>query len=230
MENCVVFVVDDDPGQLKAVSRTLAGRSWEVRAFGSPEAFLDAFDPGVPGCILLDLRMPGVDGLAVQERLAAMGSKTPVIFVTAYGDVPSAVSAMRSGAVDFLEKPFSTDQLLGRIEHAIEQDQKRRRTAEERALVEKRLALLTPREREVLDHVLAGEPNKRIAATLGIAQRTVEVHRRHIMRKMQADTGIQLARIVLTRRTRNPIPKGHPGSTRDPNRDRDNDHSGHAPR
>ncbi len=200
MEEATVFLVDDDPSSLKALHRTISAAGWNVRSFSSPESFLDVYDPDTPGCIVLDVRMPEVNGLAVQERLAGRGSLTPIIFITAYGDVPRAVEAMRGGAIDFLEKPLSTERLLKRIEDAVEQDAISRRANAEQSEVERRLALLTPREREVLDLVLAGKLNKQIAAELQIAQRTVEVHRHQIMKKMQAETGIHLAKMILSAR------------------------------
>ncbi len=197
MKDSVVFVVDDDVATLKALTRTLASAGWEVRSFYTPESFLDTFDTDTPGCIVLDLRMPGLTGLDVQERLAERGSRTPIIFVTAYADVSAAVVAMKAGAVEFMQKPISTRELLDRVRQAVQRDTLDRRAAAESRETKHRLALLTPREHEVLELILNGKLNKQIAAELGIAVRTVEVHRQHIMGKMRAETGIELARLVL---------------------------------
>jgi FixJ family two-component response regulator len=201
MRKPVVFVIDDDEATLKALTRTISSAGWDVESFSSPQSFLDVYDSDTPGCIVLDLRMPKIGGLAVQQRLAERGSRTPIIFITAYADVSAAVRAMKGGAIDFLEKPFSSEQILRRIEQAIAWDADARRGRAEQREVERRLALLTPREREVLDLILAGKLNKQIAGLLGIAQRTVEVHRQQIMKKMQAQTGIDLARMVLSARS-----------------------------
>ena len=200
----VVFVVDDDASSLKAVSSTISAADWNVRSFSAPETFLDAYDADQPGCIVLDVRMPVLGGLAVQERLAERGSHTPIVFISAYSDVPAVVAAMKGGAIDFLEKPFTSANLLEQVAKAVQKDADQRRARAEQLDVERRLALLTRREMEVLELVLAAKLNKQIAAELGIAQRTVEVHRRQIMRKMKADTGIHLARIVLSARKEGP--------------------------
>ena len=200
----VVFVVDDDASSLKAVTSTISAADWNVRSFSAPETFLDAYDADQPGCIVLDVRMPVLGGLAVQERLAERGSHTPIVFISAYSDVPAVVAAMKGGAIDFLEKPFTSAHLLEQVGKAVQKDADQRRARAEQLDVERRLALLTRREMEVLELVLAAKLNKQIAAELGIAQRTVEVHRRQIMRKMKADTGIHLARIVLSARKEAP--------------------------
>ncbi len=200
----VVFVVDDDASTLKALTSTIAAAGWNVRSFSTPESFLDGHDPDQPGCIVLDVRLPVISGLAVQERLAERGSRTPIVFISAYSDVPAVVAAMKGGAIDFLEKPFSSAHLLEQVAKAVEKDATLRRARAEQLDVERRLALLTRREMEVLELVLAAKLNKQIAAELGIAQRTVEVHRRQIMRKMKAETGIHLARIVLSARKEGP--------------------------
>jgi len=201
MQKSVVFVIDDDEATLKALTRTISAAGWTVRSFSSPQSFLEVYDIETAGCIVLDLRMPQINGLAVQERLADRSSRTPIIFITAYADVSAAVRAMKGGAIDFLEKPFSSEQILRRIEQAVEWDSSARRGRAEQREVESRLALLTPRERQVLELILAGRLNKQIAGLLGIAQRTVEVHRQQIMKKMQAETGVDLARMVLSVRS-----------------------------
>lgn len=200
MREPAVFVIDDDQAALKALTRTISAAGWRVESFDSPETFLESYDSERPGCIVLDLRMPETSGLTVQGRLAERGSHTPIIFITGFADVSAAVTAMKGGAVDFLEKPFSSQQLLSRIEQAVQEDAARRSVRAEQLEVEQRLARLTPREHEVLELILAGRLNKQIAAQLQIAQRTVEVHRSQIMKKMQAETGTHLVRMVLTAR------------------------------
>jgi RNA polymerase sigma factor (sigma-70 family) len=195
-----IFVVDDDRSTLKVVTRTISSAGWNVRSFSSPQAFLDAYGSCLPGCIVLDLRMPGMTGLVVQERLALAGFHSPIIFITAFAEVSTAVAAMKGGAIDYLEKPFSSQQLLGRIEEAVQRDRELRRRRAEQLEIERRLSCLTPRERQVLELLLAGKLNREIAEELRIARRTVEVHRCNVMKKMRATTAIDLARIVMSAR------------------------------
>ena len=192
----IVYVVDDDLSVQRVLERTLTSAGWRVRMYESGPAFLDAFDPDRPGCLILDLRMPRMNGLTVQEKLMAMGSTLPIIFLTAFGDVPTAVQAMQAGAVDFLEKPFSNQQLLRLVEQALEQDARLRAQRQRRAEREARLAHLTPREREVLDLIVAGDTNKEIAAQLGIGLRTVEMHRQQVMRKLGARSAVDLMHLL----------------------------------
>jgi two-component system, LuxR family, response regulator FixJ len=192
----IVYVVDDDLSVQRVLERTLTSAGWRVRMYESGPAFLDAFDPNRPGCLILDLRMPRMNGLTVQEKLMAMGSTLPIIFLTAFGDVPTAVQAIQAGAVDFLEKPFSNQQLLRLVEQALEQDAQLRAHRQRRAEREARLAHLTPREREVLDRVVAGDTNKEIAAQLGIGLRTVEMHRQQVMRKLGARSAVDLMHLL----------------------------------
>jgi len=192
----IVYVVDDDPSVQRVLERTLTSAGWRVQMYESGPEFLDAFDPDRPGCLILDLRMPRMNGLTVQEKLMAMGSTLPIIFLTAFGDVPTAVQAMQAGAVDFLEKPFSNQQLLRRIEQALEQDTQLRAQCQRRAAREVRLAHLTPREREVLDLIVAGDTNKEIAAQLNIGLRTVEMHRQQVMRKLGARSAVDLMHLL----------------------------------
>jgi two-component system, LuxR family, response regulator FixJ len=192
----IVYVVDDDLSVQRVLERTLTSAGWRVRMYESGPAFLDAFDPNRPGCLILDLRMPRMNGLTVQEKLMAMGSTLPIIFLTAFGDVPTAVQAIQSGAVDFLEKPFSNQQLLRLVEQALEQDAQLRAQRQRRAEREARLAHLTPREREVLNLVVAGDTNKEIAAQLGIGLRTVEMHRQQVMRKLGARSAVDLMHLL----------------------------------
>ena len=192
----IVYVVDDDLSVQRVLERILTSAGWRVQMYESGPAFLDAFDPDRPGCLILDLRMPRMNGLTVQEKLMAMGSTLPIIFLTAFGDVPTAVQAIQAGAVDFLEKPFSNQQLLRLVEQALEQDARLRAQRQRRAEREARLAHLTPREREVLDRVVAGDTNKEIAAQLGIGLRTVEMHRQQVMRKLGARSAVDLMHLL----------------------------------
>ena len=192
-----VFLVDDDPEMLKAITRTVASAGWPVQTYLSGEAFLHAYDPTQAGCVVLDLRMPRVSGLRVQETLTAQNAYIPLIFITGYGEVAVAVQAMQAGALDFLEKPFSEQMLLACIERAMARDAQMRQVQARRTTFAARLARLTPREREVLDLVLAGRLNKEIALRLAISQRTVEIHRRRIMQKLHAESAVDLARQVF---------------------------------
>jgi FixJ family two-component response regulator len=192
----IVYVVDDDPSVQRVLERTLTSAGWRVQMYESGLAFLDAFDPAQSGCLILDLRMPRMNGLTVQEKLMARGSTLPIIFLTAFGDIPTAVQAIQAGAVDFLEKPFSNQQLLRLVEQALEQDAQLRAQRQRRAERAIRLAHLTPREREVLDLVVAGDTNKEIAAQLDIGLRTVEMHRQQVMRKLGARSAVDLMHLL----------------------------------
>jgi FixJ family two-component response regulator len=191
-----VFLVDDDPGVLKALSRLLRAKGYEVRPFTSPREFLAQHDADVPGCAVLDLAMPGLDGLALQRALTSGGSHRPVIFITGRGDIPTSVRAMRAGAVDFLTKPVSDRDLLGAIVRAEVQDAEMRRSRAELASIEARMVTLTPREREVLTHVVAGRLNKQIAGDLGTVEKTIKVHRSRMMEKLGVRTVADLVRLA----------------------------------
>jgi FixJ family two-component response regulator len=180
----VVWLVDDDAGVLRGLQRLLASEGFETRAYADATAFLAAHDAAQPGCAVVDVGLPGVDGLALQERLAAEGRRCPVIFLTGRGTIPDAVQAMRGGAVDFLTKPVEAEALLGAIRAALARDAGARARAEADSLVRDRLGSLTPREREVLDEVVAGLLNKQIANRLGAAEKTIKVHRARVMHKM----------------------------------------------
>ena len=190
-----VFVVDDDPSVLKGLSRLLRSVGWQAATYGSPEEFLRQFDPAVPGCLVLDVAMPGVDGLELQRRLADAGCPLPIVFITGHGDIPTSVRAMRAGALNFLAKPVNDDELLGAVGEAVETDRVARRAQRDMALVRERLATLTPREREVFDQVVAGKLNKQIAGDLGTVEKTIKVHRAHVMEKMGARSLAELARM-----------------------------------
>ena len=164
-----VFLVDDDPGVLKGMSRLLRARGYDVRSYASPQAFLAGHDSAVPGCAVLDVAMPGLDGLALQQALADSGVHRPVIFLTGKGDIPTSVRAMKAGAIDFLTKPVSDEVLVEAIARAKNKDAEARERHAELAAIRAKLAILTPREREVLGHVVAGRLNKQIAGDLGTA-------------------------------------------------------------
>jgi FixJ family two-component response regulator len=191
-----VFVVDDDPAVLKAIARLLTASGRQVQAYASPLEFLERHDRSAPGCLVLDLAMPGRNGLELQRALAAEGDERAVVFITGQGDIPTSVEAMKAGAVDFLTKPFDAERLLAAVDAAIEKDALARRARSERRTIEQRLATLTLRERQVLEHVVAGRLNKHIAADLGTVEKTVKVHRGRLMRKMGAVSLIELVRMA----------------------------------
>jgi two-component system response regulator FixJ len=192
-----VFIVDDDEAMRDALDTLIRSVGMSTSLHASAAEFLAAYDPEQPGCLVLDVRMPGMSGLDLQDALAEQGIELPVIIITGHGDIPMAVQAMRAGAVDFLEKPFREQELLHRIHQAIEQDTRTRRDRAGKAEITARLASLTPREGQVLDLVVAGKPNKAIAGELGLSHKTVEFHRAKIMEKMRADSVAELVRMVL---------------------------------
>ncbi len=196
-----VFVVDDDRATRDALDVLFKSVRMKVRAYASAEAFLANYDAVQPGCLVLDVRMPGIDGLQLQEKLAARQIDIPIIFLTAYGDVPTAVQAMKQGAVDFMTKPPHGHALLDAVKGAIKRDTESRRRRAKNASARARLATLGTREREVLDLVLTGKHNKAIAAELGLSHKTIEFHRAKIMEKMQAGSVAGLVRTALTATT-----------------------------
>lgn len=189
-----VHLVDDDAQILRALSRVLAGAGYEVQTFADAETFLDQHDPSRPGCAVVDLSLPGKDGFVVQAELGACGR--PVIFLTGRGDIPASVRAMKGGALDFLQKPVDIEILLAAVAEARRLDDARRKDFRERQDFEARIAKLTPREREVLDHVVTGRLNKQIAASLGIVEKTIKVHRGRMMKKLGVRTVADLVRTV----------------------------------
>lgn len=196
-----IYVIDDDEAMRDSLAWLLESHGHRVRTFGSSERFLDAYNDDFAGCLLLDIRMPGMSGLELQERLAAAAVSLPVIFITAHGDVPMAVQALKRGAADFLEKPFNDFDLLRLVNDCLERDVRHRKTARERARAISQLAQLTPREREVMDLVVAGKSNKLIARELDISIKTVEAHRARVMGKMGADSVAALVRLVSEARS-----------------------------
>jgi two-component system response regulator FixJ len=198
MEKSNVYIVDDDDGVRDSLQILLESSGHAVRGFASPQEFLDAVGSIDFGCILVDLQMPGMDGLELQHRLRALNVKLPVIVVTAHGDIATAVEAMRSGAIDFVEKPFSDDAILTSIKLALADRPKPNAEDQVRAAILERLKILSPREREVLDGMVAGHPNKIIAFNLSLSPRTVEIHRARVMDKMQARSLSELVRLAIT--------------------------------
>ncbi len=191
-----VFLVDDDAGVLKALSRLLQIRGYEIQAFTSPQAFLTSHDATVPGCAVLDVSMPGLDGLELQQALTAERSQRPVIFLTGKGDIPTSVRAMRAGAVDFLTKPVGDDDLLAAIARAERKDAETRSALADLHSINARFANLTPREHEVMTHVIAGRLNKQIAGDLGTVEKTVKVHRGRVMSKLGVRSVADLVRLA----------------------------------
>ena len=196
MDKFTVYLVDDDAGVLKALSRLLRAKGYEVKPYSSPQEFLEQHDPAVPGCAVLDVSMPGLDGLELQQALTAGGSHRPVVFITGKGDVPTSVRAMKAGAIDFLTKPTKDTDLLEAVRRAEERDAEARRRLSELEVVQAKLKTLTPREREVLIHVVAGRLNKQIAADLGTVEKTIKVHRSRMMEKMGLRTVADLVRMA----------------------------------
>lgn len=197
VENGHVFIVDDDPSVRKGLARLLQSYGLDVEVFPSARAFLKAHStPQVPSCIVLDVRMPELDGLELQRQLASHEVCTPVVFISGHGDVPTSVRAMKEGAVDFLSKPVDEQDLLDAIRRALAKDEDRRAGQSEKENALERVRDLTPRELEVLRHVIAGRLNKQIAYALGIAEKTVKVHRGRVMEKMAADSVVDLVRLA----------------------------------
>jgi two-component system, LuxR family, response regulator DctR len=195
-----VHVVDDDDAIRDALSWLLRSRGVPARSWPSAEAFLAEYTDEMRGCLVLDVRMDGMSGVELFEQLVARGNRMPVIFLTGHGDVPLAVAALKKGAFDFVEKPFNDNDLVDRIVAAIRHGEAVREQARSAASVAARLAELTPRERQVMERVLAGDYNKTIADALGIAVRTVEVHRARIFEKMGVRSAVELAQLLAAKR------------------------------
>lgn len=191
-----VFMVDDDPDVLKGLARVLRSAGLDVATFSSPQLFLEQHNPHAPGCLVLDVAMPDLNGLELQGALKVKGSTIPIIFLTGHGDIPMSVRAMKSGAVDFLTKPVHDEDLLRAVNYAFEKDRIERRSRAELDDIEQRLATLTPREREVLTHVVTGQLNKQIANDLGTVEKTIKVHRARVMEKMKVNSVAELVRLT----------------------------------
>jgi RNA polymerase sigma factor (sigma-70 family) len=193
-----VFIVDDDPAIRIGMQALMESVNIEHKIFASADEFLQGEEDHRAGCLVLDIRMPGLGGLELQEELISRGNTLPIIFVTGHGDVPMAVDAMQKGAVDFIQKPFRDQELLDRIREALLTDKERREEFEQHAEVESRLQKLTKREHEVFDLVVTGKPNKVIAYELDVSQRTVEIHRARVMEKMEARSLAALVRMHMS--------------------------------
>jgi FixJ family two-component response regulator len=192
-----VFIVDDDPLVRSLIAALVTAAGLEAESFAAAQDFLAEFDPARPGCLVCDVSMPGMSGLELQQQLNQRGAPLAVIFITAKGDVPTAVSAMQQGAYDYLLKPFSDAVLIDCVRRALLRDRETRRSISEIAEIRERRARLTEREREVLGYLIHGAPNKTIAYELGIAQRTIELHRSNVLNKMGARSIAQLVRMVM---------------------------------
>ena len=197
MTDTTVFVIDDDEAVRGALALLLRSVGLQAMSFAAADAFLAAFEPEWSGCIVLDIRMPGMSGLELHETLLKRGCLLPVIFITGHGDVPMAVRAMKTGAFDFIEKPFNDQDLLDRIHRALSFEADQRGRNQLRGEVQERLQSLTPREKEIMDRIVDGQANKVIAMDLGLSERTVELHRAHVMNKMQAASVAELVRLAL---------------------------------
>lgn len=190
-----VFIVDDDASVLKAVARLLRSAGFKTALFSSAQQFLDEHDSNASGCLLLDVAMPKMNGLALQQILATQNSELPIIFLTGHGDIPMSVQAIKRGAVDFLTKPVNDSDLILAIQNAINSNQIARQTRSKLSELQQRFATLTPREHEVLSHVVAGKKNKQIALNLGTVEKTIKVHRAHLMAKLKVQSLAELVKI-----------------------------------
>jgi FixJ family two-component response regulator len=189
--------VDDDEAVRSSTKLLLKSVGLPALTYSSAQEFLDNYDPLQPGCVVLDVRMPLMSGLELQQLLNIRGAIIPVIFITGHGDIPMAVEAMQHGAFDFLQKPFRDQDLLDRVQRALEKDRVNRLQLREKTRIQERRDSLTPREREILELMTRGKPNKVMAADLGVSQRTVEIHRARVMEKMGASSLAQLVRMVM---------------------------------
>jgi FixJ family two-component response regulator len=193
-----IYVVDDDEGMRRVLDTLLRTVGYKTAIFSRPSEFLSHFDPEGHSCVVLDIRMPEMSGLEVQQQLNIRGCLLPVIFISGHGDVPMAVQAMKEGAFEFIQKPFRDQELLDRINHALKHDAENRSNAARRSEVQQRMESLTPREKQVMDSIVNGSANKVIAIDLGLSERTVEIHRAKVMEKMGARSVAHLVKLHLT--------------------------------
>jgi RNA polymerase sigma factor (sigma-70 family) len=200
-----VFVVDDDPAMRESLSWLLQSAGLTVESFDSAETYLANRDPRRPGCLLLDLKLPGKNGLELQTQLASANLNVPIIFLTGYAEVSTAVRALKGGAFDFLEKPFRDEILLDCVKRALERDRRNRQALQQITTVTSKLERLSRREREVMELMVQGKPTKEIASDLGLSPKTVEVHRGRVMRKMEVRALPQLVREVMEARRARPL-------------------------
>jgi FixJ family two-component response regulator len=191
-----VFIVDDDEAVRDGLCEIMKAVDHTVKTFASAQEFLDSYEPSQPGCLVLDVRMPGMSGLKLQQELLARDCHLPIIFVSGHGDIPMAAEAFKKGAIDFIEKPVRAQALLDRVDEALEKDCRFVQRQAQREEIKAMLALLTSRERQVLDLVRAGKLSKIIAGELGISQKTVDVHRSHVMEKMKVESVAELITLV----------------------------------
>lgn len=194
--NQTVFLVDDEPDVRASLSMLIRSIGLTPECYETPKAYLDAYDPERPGCLILDMRMPGMSGLQLQEKLSAMGLHPPIIMISGHGEIPNAVQAVQQGAVDFLQKPISDQLLLDRIQQALQMDVENRKNYNISTEAQSRYDRLTRRERQVLTGVIAGKLNKTIAGELDVSTRTIEIHRANLMEKMQAKSLSALVQMV----------------------------------
>ncbi len=192
-----VYVVDDDPAVRRSLEWLVRSQGYNVEVYASAQEFLDLYDPAQPGCLVADVRMPGMSGLELQRELQARDVPLPVIIISAHGEIPMAVRAVKDGALDFIPKPLSRQHLLERIKEAVEKDQNARRERAKRTDASDRISLLTPRQRQVMELVVRGLPSKVIAADLGISQKTVAIHRAQIMTRTGAQSLAELVQLVI---------------------------------
>jgi len=197
-KNQTVYVVEDDEAVRDSLQLMLRSAGLSVATYGNANDFLDDWNESMAGCIVLDIRMPGMDGMELQKHLNERHSLLPIIFVTGHGDVPMAVEAMKHGAVEFIQKPYREEELLDKIQRALEKDADQRESLNRRQEIVRRIETLTPREREIMDRMIAGQANKVIAIELDISQRTVEIHRSRVMHKMGTHSLAHLVRMVLS--------------------------------
>lgn len=196
-ENPIIYIVDDNDDVRETLELLFESVDLCAESFGSAGEFLDAYPMGQSGCLIADVRMPEMSGLELQEEMVKRSIDLPVIIITGYGDVEMAVNAMKAGAADFIEKPYKEQDLLDRVHKAINQSAQKRQESSEEQMARERLAQLTPRERQVLEFIVDGEPNKRIAYHLGLSEKTIEFHRANIMRKLEAKSLAELVRITI---------------------------------
>ncbi len=197
VDDPIVYVVDDDEAMSSAIESLLQSVSLPTRCFASATEFLEAYKPGVPGCVVLDVRLPGMSGLDLQDVMAERGETLPLIFITGHGDIPMTTRAMVGGAFQFIQKPFNNQTFLEYVHHAVAKSVEDLRSAQRRQAVLDRVGSLTDRENEILRLLVEGAPNKVMAKTLGISERTVEVHRAHVMEKMQVRSVAELIREIV---------------------------------
>ncbi|HQQ63830.1 MAG TPA: response regulator FixJ [Pseudomonadales bacterium] len=199
-QEATVFVVDDDDAVRESLVFLMKSVGLRAESFASAQAFLDVYNAQRAGCLVLDIRMPGMSGLELQEKLKQLGSILPIIFITGHGDVPMAVKAIKAGAADFVQKPFRDQELIDRIREVLEEDAEVRADKLQRNEILRRMGTLTEREREVMEQVVDGKANKVVAIDLNVSQRTVEIHRANVMEKMKARSLAQLVRLVMKAR------------------------------